>query len=74
VEPPTGQRRVVRLRCPRCKTVLTPGAHSCPTCGVKIKQPHGQPAQGRFCASCGAQLRARSQYCPICGQPASGAS
>jgi RNA polymerase subunit RPABC4/transcription elongation factor Spt4 len=73
-EQQTRPRTVVRLRCPRCKTILMPDAQSCPNCGVKIRRPQGETARERYCASCGAQLRARSQFCPICGQPAADAS
>ncbi len=58
----------VRMRCPRCKTVLPSDAGFCPTCGVKIRRPQA-PAEARFCPSCGAQASQGARFCPVCGQP-----
>jgi len=66
--PASRQRTVVRLRCPRCKTELPADTTSCPTCGVRFKPPATQVADKRYCASCGAEVKAASRFCPICGQ------
>lgn len=60
----------VRMRCPKCKTVLPSDAGFCPTCGVKIKRPQA-PAEAQFCPSCGAQVNQDARFCPVCGAPLS---
>lgn len=60
----------VRMRCPKCKTVLPSDAGFCPTCGVKIRRPQA-PAEARFCPSCGAQASQDARFCPVCGAPLS---
>jgi len=66
--PLSAARTEVRMRCPRCKTVLPSDAGFCPTCGVKIRRPQ-LPAEARFCPSCGAQAGPGARFCPVCGQP-----
>ena len=61
---------VVRMRCPKCKTVLPSDAGFCPTCGVKIKRPQA-PTEAQFCPSCGAQANQGARFCPVCGAPLS---
>jgi RNA polymerase subunit RPABC4/transcription elongation factor Spt4 len=60
-------KAVVRLRCPKCKTILPDGAGFCPTCGVKLKMPQATSAPQRFCAACGAEIKATARFCPVCG-------
>jgi RNA polymerase subunit RPABC4/transcription elongation factor Spt4 len=61
---------IVRMRCPKCKTMLPSDAGFCPTCGVKIRRPEA-PADARFCPSCGAQANQGARFCPVCGAPLS---
>lgn len=74
---------VVRLRCPKCRTILSPDAGFCPTCGVKIarlpaagSQSAGPTAAGA--PATGAQpapqqgapaqhVHSGPRFCPSCG-------
>jgi RNA polymerase subunit RPABC4/transcription elongation factor Spt4 len=51
--------------CPSCAQPLPPDAAYCPYCGVKTTSPTSP--QIRFCAQCGATLRAQARFCPQCG-------
>ncbi len=77
VGPAAQPQAAVRLRCPKCKSILPAEATFCPGCGVKIKRPAAPaaaipvaaPAARRFCASCGAEIHANARFCPVCGKP-----
>lgn len=73
---------VVRLRCPKCKTILSPDAGFCPTCGVKIARRSSAVAPVAGAQQAGIQQpvqpapqeRAPAQhvhsgprFCPSCG-------
>lgn len=70
-QPSPGSQTIVRLRCPKCKTIVSPGTAFCPTCGVKLKMPQSAALNERFCAACGAQMSTDARFCPVCGRAVS---
>jgi len=58
--------------CPACESELTDYSTDikfCPFCGTSLIRQDTKPAEieMKFCANCGAELRADIQFCPNCG-------
>ncbi|MCR4754192.1 MAG: SPFH domain-containing protein [Lachnospiraceae bacterium] len=49
-----------QISCPKCQTMLPPGAKFCFNCGMKL--------EGNLCPACGKPLVAGAKFCFECGQ------